>query len=125
MSYFNQDNVEKFIVIDNERYCIESECGDKYWYKNGKLHREDGPAIERANGTNVWYKNDKLHREDGPAIEFCDGMKIWHLDGEKHREDGPAVECVNGYKEWWVNGVFCSKENYYERFYYEKPKRSK
>ena len=24
--------------------------GDKYWCLNGKLHREDGPAIEWANG---------------------------------------------------------------------------
>jgi hypothetical protein len=33
--------------------------GTKYWYLNGKLHREDGPAIERPNGSNYWYLNDK------------------------------------------------------------------
>ena len=36
---------------------------------NGKLHREDGPAIEDSDGDKYWYLNDKLHREDGPAIE--------------------------------------------------------
>jgi len=43
--------------------------GNKFWYKNGELHREDGPAIEYANGNKFWYKNGELHREDGPAIE--------------------------------------------------------
>ena len=33
--------------------------GDKAWYHNGKLHREDGPAIEWANGYKEWYINDK------------------------------------------------------------------
>ena len=26
------------------------EYGTKYWYKDGKLHRDDGPAIEYING---------------------------------------------------------------------------
>ena len=44
----------------------------KYWYKNGKHHRDDGPAIEMACGIKYWYKNGKHHREDGPAVEFLD-----------------------------------------------------
>ena len=35
--------------------------GDKQWYLNDKLHREDGPAIEFANGYKSWYLNDKRH----------------------------------------------------------------
>ena len=45
--------------------------GNKSWYLNGKLHREDGPAREWANGDKVWYLNGKLHREDGPASRVC------------------------------------------------------
>ena len=33
--------------------------GDKHWGLNGKLHREDGPAIERADGSKSWYLNDE------------------------------------------------------------------
>ena len=33
--------------------------GDKYWYLNGKRHREDGPAVERVNGYKSWWLNDK------------------------------------------------------------------
>ena len=37
-----------------------SSDGTKEWYLNGKLHREDGPAIERSDGSKSWYLNDKL-----------------------------------------------------------------
>jgi len=49
------------------------------WYFAGKLHREDGPAVEYSDGSKIWYKNDKLHREDGPAIEWSNGYKSWYL----------------------------------------------
>ena len=54
---------------------------------------------------NRWYLNDKLHREDGPAVERTDGTKYWYLDGKRHREDGPAIERIDGTKEWYLNGV--------------------
>ena len=31
---------------------------------NGKLHREDGPAIEYANGYKSWYLNDEEVTEE-------------------------------------------------------------
>ena len=57
--------------------------GDKHWYLNGKLHREDGPACEYADGTKYWYLNDERHREDGPAVECADGDKLWYLNGKQ------------------------------------------
>jgi len=61
--------------------------GNKSWYLNGKIHREDGPAIERANGNKFWWLNDKLHREDGPAMEWADGDKFWFLNDEEVTEE--------------------------------------
>jgi antitoxin component YwqK of YwqJK toxin-antitoxin module len=55
-------------------------------------------------GTKEWYLNGKLHREDGPAIEYVSGTKMWYLNGKLHREDGPAAEGSGGTKEWWLNG---------------------
>ena len=60
--------------------------GNKYWYLNGKLHREDGPAIEYADGTKHWFLNGKRHREGGPAIEYVNGTKYWFLHGEEVTE---------------------------------------
>lgn len=54
--------------------------GTRYWYKDGKLHREDGPAVESNDGTKRWYKDGKIHREDGPAIEIASGPKYWYLN---------------------------------------------
>jgi hypothetical protein len=78
--------------------------GTKYWYLNGKRHREDGPAIETANGGKEWCLNDERHREDGPAVEYANGGKLWYLNGELHREDGPAIEYVDGRESWFLNG---------------------
>ena len=63
----------------------------KAWYKYGKQHREDGPAILNANGLQAWYKNDKLHRDcDLPAIVHLNGYQAWYKDGKRHRDIGPA-----------------------------------
>jgi hypothetical protein len=86
--------------------------GSKFWYLNGKLHREDGPATEWASGNKAWYLNGKLHREDGPAIEDANGYKAWFLNGNLHREDGPAIEWVDGDKEWWLNGKEVTEEEH-------------
>ena len=61
--------------------------GDKFWYLNGKWHREDGPALEYANGDKTWYLNDKRHREDGPAIEYTGGYKAWYLNNNRVTEE--------------------------------------
>ena len=70
--------------------------GSKSWWLNGKHHREDGPAIERANGNKEWYLNGKRHREDGPAIERFGGSKSWWLNG----------------KEWWLNDIQYTEEKF-------------
>lgn len=53
---------------------------------NGKLHREDAPALEYKNGTKEWYINGKRHREDGPACEYEDGTYLWYKKGIIIRE---------------------------------------
>ena len=67
--------------------------GDKKWYLNGELHREDGPAIEYNDGTKKWFLNGELHREDGPAIEWGGDDKYWF---KRRREAGS--------KHWYLKG---------------------
>lgn len=80
-----------------------------YFNKNGKLHREDGPAIIRSNGTKVWYANGKRHRGDGPAVVQSSGHKEWYYNGKLHREDGPAIIWQNRMKHWYINDKYCGK----------------
>lgn len=37
--------------------------GDRVWYKDGNVHREDGPAYISAEGECRWYLNDKFVTE--------------------------------------------------------------
>ena len=63
------------------------EDGSKIWRnKEGKLHREDGPAVEYTNGRTEYWINGKLHREDGPALERANGYKEYYLDGRRYSE---------------------------------------
>ena len=57
--------------------------GEKCWTLKGKLHREDGPAVEEPGGSKFWYFNNEYHREDGPAVEYPDGRKYWFLNDEE------------------------------------------
>lgn len=66
--------------------ALEFDHGSKIWIVNGKKHRDGGlPAVEAKDGTRKWYRNGQLHREDGPAITKPDGTEEWwkndvHLD---------------------------------------------
>jgi len=90
-------------MSDNKPTYKEYSNGTKVWCLNGKLHREDGPAVECANGHKEWFLNGIRHREDGPALEKANGDKAWFLNGKFHREDGPAVEWANSDKVWFLN----------------------
>ena len=61
--------------------------GDKWWYLNGKRHREDGPAFEGADGSKYWYLNGEQLTE----AEFnkrmnkpCSG-KVVEVEGVKYK----------------------------------------
>ena len=89
--------------------------GVEQWYKNGKLHRDNGPAVKFANKpdrngllpirSEIWYKNGKKHRDDGPAVKFVDGTEFWYNEGQQHRDNGPAVTYPNGLTRWYHYGV--------------------
>jgi len=87
---------EQWVVDDN---------GTKQWYRYGILHREDGPAVERADGRKLWYLNGKLYR-----IDFLSGQRQWYKNGNSHREDGPAVEWIDGSKGWYLEGEAYTEE---------------
>ena len=92
--------------------------GTKFYYKNGKFHRDnDLPAIEYANGGKIYYKNGKLHRDNGlPAIEYSNGTKHYYKNGKIHRDNGlPAVEYASGRKEYWYNDKKITQEDWIKR----------
>lgn len=87
----------------------------RYFDSNGKLHRQNGPAIEYADGTRQWYRDGKRHRENGPAVEYADGTCCWYRDGKLHREDGPAYERASCTRAWYLNGKPLSEAEFKAR----------
>jgi hypothetical protein len=69
-------------------------------------------------GNKEWFLNDELHREDGPAIEWVDGSKEWFINGNLHREDGPVIEYSDGDKKWFLNNklVYSKHQNHIHLF---------
>jgi len=98
--FFSFEGKETFTGVVKDKY------NNITYYVNGKLHRENAPAVEWDDGGKDWYLNGKRHRTDGPSTEAANGDKAWYLNGKCHREDGPAIEYHNGGKEWYVNDVY-------------------
>ena len=60
---------------------IEYENGDKSWYKNLNLHREDGPAWIYKNDYKQWYLNDMFIWDSAEKLNLTDQIilsKILH-----------------------------------------------
>ena len=95
----------------------------EYHSMNGKIHRDENglvlPAMIDADGIRWWYRNGKLHREDKdenglvlPATIYANGTRSWWINGKRHREDKdkngfvlPAVIYADGTQSWWINGT--------------------
>ena len=92
----------KLHSFNDQPACVN---GIKWWYRYGKIHRAELPAIIYPNGDKRWYWNGERHRENAPAVEYASGAKFWYWNGQPHREnDLPAVDC-NNIKEYWTHGA--------------------
>ena len=78
----------------------------------GRISMPNPKQYEYPDGSKYWYLNGYLHRENGPAVEYPNGYKAWCLNGTYHRLDGPARIWGDGYKEWWLNGKEYTEEEY-------------
>ena len=84
----------------------------KIQYLNDDLqpHRDNNPSIIYSKGTKVWYKNGLLHRINGPSVIDLDKQK-WYFNGKLHNPNGPAIEWRNGIKEYYLHGIEIQKED--------------
>ena len=84
--------------------------GSRYWYRNSKCHREDGPAIEYSDGSRFWYWADLtdirgyqfgFHRRADGSTQYVAGCHAWpslpaaleHY-GAEYQGDGNQDECI-------------------------------
>lgn len=55
-------------------------------------------VYQYPNGTIYWYYNGLLHRESGPAKEYNDGRKEYYLNGNLYKN-------VSSDDEWLVKQI--------------------
>jgi hypothetical protein len=87
--------------------------GDSSIYCNGKLFT--GIGVDKY-GTIVYCRNGKEHRDNGPAAIYASGAEEYYKNGKLHRIDGPAVVdhrlLVN---EYWIDGEELDEEEFNEK----------
>jgi hypothetical protein len=60
---------------------ITNSSGNKRHYVDGKVHSiNDEPAIIWINGLKAWCKEGRYHRELGPAYIRLDGYKAYYFE---------------------------------------------
>jgi len=120
---YNQSN-ELHSFDDNPAITYFS--GDKYWFKNGKIHRDNGPArilIYKSLIVKHFYCQDGLyHRVAKPAyIEWKDGIKIYeayYIKGNRHNLEGPAETYYFPYynRKFYVDSNQLSLDDFIKQF---------
>ena len=119
----NSMNTIKRLLRLEKAKPFPNASGSTIWRLNGPdglIHRDYGPAKE-INGNKEWFKKGKLHRKDGPAVEWSDGSYFWFLDGKGHRLDGPAHKVVNGEIRYFIDGEEFSESDYWKEVEKIKP----
>ena len=94
---------------------IIDDFGTATWFYRGKIHRENGPAVEQTDGTKIYYSHGQIHRDDGPAFITGGGDKYWYVNGVRHREDGPAVVTRYEQKSYYLNGFFLTAFDFLQK----------
>lgn len=72
---FFTDSIESSFKDSNFTGDYLHEDGTKFSLNNGLIN-----YIEYSNGTKQWFKNGLVHRENGPAVEWENGNKEWWIE---------------------------------------------
>jgi len=102
-------------------------AGGRLHYRNGLLHRENGPAVILRDGYRAWYLDGKPLTESEWKAAMAEkaakakakkavpakgrtgwftsrkGTKCSFLNGKLHNEFGPAVIHADGDREWFLD----------------------
>jgi hypothetical protein len=80
-------------------------CGDVFYMEDENLHGEDFPAIEFKSGVSWWMQNGKLHRDNGPAIIGGKEIIEYWINGEPATEE----EIKNIKRNKWIDKTYENK----------------
>jgi len=49
--------------------------------KDGRLHKNNGPALVNDNGVGTWYQHGQFHRYYGPVEVWSTTKDVWFIHG--------------------------------------------
>ena len=86
--------------------CPDGATHEQY-YRNGKLHREDGPAViirDSSGFVEKYFREGKRHRVDGPAYiyHYADGsaLREYYLNDSLQRRETNSLVAIPGVQFW-------------------------
>jgi hypothetical protein len=84
--YESCDEFKQMIIQLNKYFPFtiesKSEVGSHiiHWFRSRNI---DFVYFRKKNGDKVWYKNGVIHRDNGlPAVIFSNGLRMWYQFGE-------------------------------------------
>jgi hypothetical protein len=86
-------------IVYNEYYKLPIEEQNNF---TGILKWKDG-TVEHL-------KNGRFHREGGPARTWEGGHKEWWIEGKLHNLNGPAKILSPTEEEYWIHGKKTTKQ---------------
>ena len=75
--------------METQKFVTQGDGYTEITFKtaDGRLHREDGPAVLRlyddGGWFNSWYYGDRLHRYGGPALSSDKTSGSYYINGRK------------------------------------------
>lgn len=88
VKYFEKD-VEPIVRYGDHMKVVDKISRRTTWFKNGHIHRDNGPAMMYPGEARYWYQEGKPHRDNGPAVETRENL-VWYQRGVLIKEQ--AVE---------------------------------
>lgn len=109
-------------------YYLNGSVDEKIYYKNGIIHREDGPAIieyypEGEIRSETYFMNGNRHRSDDLPAKLWYGRKgnirekVYYKNGKMHRVYGPSIIEYFGSGDIRYNMWHYNNEEYIEEVY--------
>jgi len=65
---------------------------------------------QTADGTKIYYRQGKLHNTNGPAVIYPDGSEMYYTAGDLHSlqkkgKPQPAIKLADGTEIWFEKGI--------------------
>lgn len=82
------------IIPGHPNYTLKENDAAAFYYANGRIHRDGGPAHWNTKGDCLWVKNGLAHSLVGPAI-VRENERRWYINGKEY--SGEDWETYVGY----------------------------